>query len=437
VIADLKPYPAYKDSGLPWLGEVPAHWSTAAVKRHYEIQLGKMLQNTPNNSEDIRIPYLKAQHVQWFAVRTTSLPSMWASPAEVVKYGVQAGDLLVCEGGEGGRSGILDGIEGPVIIQNALHRVRPAADCRNDFLQYVMSVVSAIGWFDAINNKATIAHFTRDKFGTLGIPLPPLSEQAAIVRYLDHVDHRIRRYIRAKQKLIALLTEQKQAIIHQAVTRGLDPDVRLKPSGVEWLGDVPEHWEVVRSKRVFSPRTELAQSGDIQLSATQAYGVISQEEYERRVGRKIVKIFRHLEKRRHVEVDDFVISMRSFQGGLERDWERGCIRSSYVVLKPSQRLCVSYFAQLFKSYGYIGALQATANFIRDGQDLNYDNFCAVDLPWPPPNEQEQIAAALDSALAGLVKTAIRAEREISLRRGGRVAGGGRRAGGLGGGARRS
>ena len=76
------------------------------------------------------------------------------------------------------------------------------------------------------------------------MPFPPVLEQSAIVRYLDYIDRRIRRYIRTKQKLIKLLEEQKQAIIHQAVTRGLDPNVRLKSSGVEWLGDVPEHWEV-------------------------------------------------------------------------------------------------------------------------------------------------------------------------------------------------
>ncbi len=81
------------------------------------------------------------------------------------------------------------------------------------------------------------------------VPLPPLPEQAAIVRFLDHADRRIRRYIRAKQKLIKLLEEQKQAIIHRAVTRGLDPNVRLKPSGVEWLGDVPEHWEVKKIRQ--------------------------------------------------------------------------------------------------------------------------------------------------------------------------------------------
>ena len=78
------------------------------------------------------------------------------------------------------------------------------------------------------------------------IPLPPLPEQRAIVRYLDHVDDRIRRYVSAKEKLIALLEEERQAVIHRAVTRGLDPNVPLKPSGVEWLGDVPAHWEVRR-----------------------------------------------------------------------------------------------------------------------------------------------------------------------------------------------
>ena len=82
-------------------------------------------------------------------------------------------------------------------------------------------------------------------------PVPPLSEQAAIVRYLDHVDRRISRYIRAKQRLIELLEEERQVIIHRAVTRGLDPNVPLKPSGVEWLGDVPEHWERTRIKNEF------------------------------------------------------------------------------------------------------------------------------------------------------------------------------------------
>ena len=256
MIAGLKPYPAYKDSGVPWLGEVPAHWEVAVVKRHYTIQLGKMLQNRRHTPDDVEIPYLKAQHVQWFSVRTTDAPKMWASQNDVGQFGIAPGDLLVCEGGEGGRCGILKQEGDGYIIQNALHRVRPREQSRNDFLQYVMSAVAAAGWFDALNDKATIAHFTREKFGALRVPIPLLPEQTAIVRFLDHADRRIQRYIRAKQKLIALLEEQKQAIIHQAVTGRIDvrtgqPYPAYKPSGVEWLGDVPAHWEV-RPLKAFS-----------------------------------------------------------------------------------------------------------------------------------------------------------------------------------------
>ena len=96
---------------------------------------------------------------------------------------------------------------------------------------------------------------TDEAFLGAPFPLPPLPEQRAIVRYLDHVDDRIRRYVSAKEKLIALLEEERHAVIHRAVTRGLDRNVRLKPSGVEWLGDVPAHWEVRRLKTVCSMKS--------------------------------------------------------------------------------------------------------------------------------------------------------------------------------------
>jgi type I restriction enzyme S subunit len=239
-----------KESGEPWLGQLPSHWACDAVKRHFAIQLGKMLQNNPEGPDDTETPYLKAQHVQWFSVRTSPALHMWASPQDLEHFGVSVGDLLVCEGGEGGRSGIVRSIPADFIIQNALHRVRPRGACLNEYLQYVMSTLAATGWLEAINNKATIAHFTRERFGAMRIPVPPVAEQAAIVRLLDGADRRIGRYIRDKQKLIELLHDQKQAIIHHAVTRGLDHNVTLKPSGVEWLGDVPRHWDIVRVKHV-------------------------------------------------------------------------------------------------------------------------------------------------------------------------------------------
>lgn len=112
----------------------------------------------------------------------------------------------------------------------------------------------------------------------------------------------------------------------------LKPYSEYKDSGLPWLGEVPAHWEIARSKRLFKQRKEFAQPEDQQLSATQAYGVIPQALYEQKTGYRVVKISMHLDKRKHVQADDFVISMRSFQGGLERAWAAGAIRSSYVVL---------------------------------------------------------------------------------------------------------
>lgn len=266
----------------------------------------------------------------------------------------------------------------------------------------------------SLGTGTTFDELSSHALGAIRIPVPSRAEQAAIVRFLDHADRRIRRAIRAKQKLITLLNEQKQAVIHQAVTRGLDVTVRVRPSGVDWLGNVPEHWEIRRSKRLFSASKELARPDDVQLSATQAFGVIPQAEYERRIGRKVTKIFQHLEKRRHVEIGDFVISMRSFQGGLERAWAAGCIRSSYVVLRPSPRADVGYFSHLFKSPAYIGALQCTANFIRDGQDLNFENFCRVDLPLPPDAEQAAIAEHVGRVAANTATATERARGVIAL-----------------------
>lgn len=180
------------------------------------------------------------------------------------------------------------------------------------------------------------------------------------------------------------------------MTAGLRPYPDYKDSGLPWLGQVPVHWDVRASKRMFTESGERTWPDDQQLSATQAYGVILQAEYERLVNRKVVRILNHLDKRKHVEKDDFVISMRSFQGGLERAWCRGAIRSSYVVLKPREGIYVQYFAHLFKSHPYIQALRTTSEFIRDGQDLTFSNFCDVPLPVVPLDEQKAIADYLDA-----------------------------------------
>jgi len=217
-----KPYPVYKPSGVEWLKDIPDHWEVAAAKRHFSIQLGKMLQNTPESPADAEVSYLKAQNVQWFQVVTEDIPTMWASLYEKSKFGIEEGDLLVCEGGEGGRCAILREQIDNCIIQNALHRVRPRGRSLNVFLQYVMSAVNAAGWFDVLNEKATIAHFTKEKFDALTIPSPPPVEQRAIADFLDHETERLDNLVKKVHRAIELLRELRATLISAAVTGKID-----------------------------------------------------------------------------------------------------------------------------------------------------------------------------------------------------------------------
>ena len=223
VTRGLDPNAPLKDSGVEWLGDVPEHWESTAVKRHYEVQLGKMLQPSPNSPNDVEVPYLKAQHVHWNHIRIENAPTMWASYKEVEQFSIRQGDLLIVEGGAGAtNSGILEKIPDGYIIQNALHRVRPKRQARNDFLLYMMMAVAASGWFEAINNKATIPHFTKEKLDGLPIPCPPLEEQAAIVRHLDKATADIDTAIDKTQRQTDLLREYRTRLIADVVTGQVD-----------------------------------------------------------------------------------------------------------------------------------------------------------------------------------------------------------------------
>ncbi|MGB3216978.1 MAG: restriction endonuclease subunit S, partial [Anaerolineae bacterium] len=416
-----KSYPAYKDSGVPWLEEVPAHWE---IKRQRNVA-DLLVSNIDKHTVEGQVPVRLSNYVDVYKndriTEHLSFMRATASPDEINRFRLQVDDVIITKDSEMwndiGVPALVEYTAPDLVCGYHLAILRPRRGIlHGSYLFRVLQSQGVASQYYVSANGVTRYGLSHDAIKSVLVPVPPPDEQAAIVRYLDHVDHRIRRYIRAKQKLIALLNEQKQGIIHQAVTRGLDPNVRLKPSGVEWLGEVPEHWQVVRSKRLFSARKELAQPDDVQLSATQAYGVIPQAEFEQKVARRVVQVFLHLDKRRHVEKDDFVISMRSFQGGLERAWVSGCIRSSYVVLKPTAGADIAFFSYLFKSDGYIKALQATANFIRDGQDLNFSNFCLVDLPSMPLDEQRGIADFLDQATSGVNTAIAHTQREISLLR---------------------
>ena len=237
------PYPAYKPSGVPWLGDVPQHWD---VVRLASVSRPKSVIN--QESSELLSVYLSLGVIRFsdVAEKRTNPTSQDLSQYQAV----DPGDLVLnnqqaWRGSVGVSS--LPGIVSPAYLVLAL-----SSRLDSQYANLLFRDNSMVGQYvicskgvGTIQRNLYWPHLKR----MLAL-LPPLPEQRAIVRYLDYVDRRIRRYVASKRKLIGLLDEEKQAIINRAVTRGLDPNVCLKPSGVEWLGDVPEHWEVPRLRNL-------------------------------------------------------------------------------------------------------------------------------------------------------------------------------------------
>jgi type I restriction enzyme S subunit len=187
-----------------------------------------------------------------------------------------------------------------------------------------------------------------------------------------------------------------------------------KSSGVEWLGDVPAHWELTFGRRLFSQKREPGLPTDDQLSATQKYGVVPQKLFMELEDQKVALALSGLENFKHVEVGDFVISLRSFQGGIERSEYSGCVSPAYTVLRPDDRVVGRFWGYFLKSKGYIEALQTMTDGIRDGKNISYQQFGQIGVPVASLAEQTRIAEFLDRETAKIDELVAEQRRLMEL-----------------------
>ena len=255
MISPSKVYPCYKPSADEWLGDVPAHWEVRRLRTVVDMRVSNVDKHTKEDEFPVRlcnyVDVYKNDRI------TSAMPFMTATASrdEIERFRLERGDVLITKDSEA-----WDDIGVPALVASAddllsgyhLALLRPFTETLGSYLARTLQSKAVAYQFHVRANGVTRYGLTHAGIQSVRIPLPPLPEQRAIVRYLDYVDRRIRRYLSAKRKLITLLDEERQAIISQAVTRGLDPNVRLKPSGVAWLGDVPEHWKVKKVTHMFS-----------------------------------------------------------------------------------------------------------------------------------------------------------------------------------------
>lgn len=237
-----------KDSRVLWIGEIPADWEIGRVSFFFEAQLGKMLQPRKATDLDTFEYYLCAANLGKNELKLEPLKQMWFSPSEKCAYEVKKGDLMVVEGGDVASCAIIDTDIDTLYFQNSLHRVRPLSGFDVRILKYLLMITKDAGHIDLICNKATIAHFSKEKL--LGLPcvVMPIVAQHKIADYLDRNCSKIDAIIARQQQVIEKLKAYKLSVITEAVTKGLNPDVPMKDSGIEWIGTVPSAWRIGQLK---------------------------------------------------------------------------------------------------------------------------------------------------------------------------------------------
>ena len=407
-VAALKPYPAYKPSGVEWLGEVPAHWDVRRLKTGvYNVV------NLTSDRRDEEI-YLALEHVESWTGRVRSAEPDISFDSQVKQFA--PGDVLfgklrpyLAKVAHPHRSGVC---VGEFLV------LRPRTSGLDS--AYLARFLRSRQTIDAINASTFGAKMPRAEWGFIGslaCPLPPLSEQAAIARYLNHADRRIRRCIQAKEKLVELLEEQRQALINEAVTGRVDvrtgqPYPEYKPSGVEWLGEVPAHWRIARNGRIFVQRNETGfpELPILEVSLNTGISVRNLDNLDR----KQMMTLRS-EYKRAIAGDIAYNMMRMWQGAVGVTPVDGLVSPAYVVARPLDGTSPRYFSALFRTSAYTTAVdRSSRGIVKDRNRLYWSDFKQMASPYPPIEEQATIARYLDDTDKHIQRGIHAAQRQIEL-----------------------
>jgi len=391
MIAVRRPLSAAKDSGVQPRWEVPPHWEVRRIKTLFREKderrrdgSGLLLSLTKAHG---LVPQMEASHRP-------------ASSEDLSKYKLcRPGDMVMNRMQAWSGMLAVSSREGLVSPDYSVFAAIGPLECR--FFEYLFKTRVVVDEF-AKASKGIGNGFNRlytPEFGAIPVAVPPLAEQVAIVRFLDHADRRIQRCIRAKRKLIELLEEQKQAIIHRAVTRGLDPNVRVKPSGVDWLGDVPEHWDVRRLKTLCWMKSGESIAAT-SIEATGKYAVY---------GGNGIRGYTS----KYTNDGNYVLVGRqgALCGNVHEARGRFWASEHAVVVKPRVGHDWLWLASLLR------AMKLNQYSIAAAQPgLAVERILNLAVPAPPKEEQVRIAAHLESATAGLATSIACYRRGIDLLR---------------------
>ncbi len=413
-------YPEYKDSGVEWLGKVPAHWRVVPLGRvtrsRCDGPFGSGLKSEHYTDNGVRVVRLQNIRCDGFDGTDEAFVDLSYYRAELTGHDVVAGDVLIAGLGDDnntvGRACVApNGIE-PAMVKADCFRFRLNQD--EVHTAFVAVALTATATLDAgrLSTGSTRSRIPLSVMATRKLALPPLAEQAQIAEFLDRETAKIDALVAEQQQLIELLKEKRQAVISHAVTKGLNPNAPMKDSGIEWLGEVPAHWACTRLRALFRQQKRQDQVGKAVLSVYRDYGIIAKDSRDDNINKTPEDISAY----QLVNPEDLVVNkMKAWQGSLGISMLEGVTSPDYLVFAPHHRESPRFLHLLLRARRMVSVYRSISNGIRPDQwRLESDSFLGLPVFLPPLAEQEEIVAFLRRENAHAEELSAEAQHAVEL-----------------------
>jgi len=424
-------YPAYKDSGVEWLGDVPAHWEVKRLKRACHVYPSNVDKKSYEGETPVQLCNYTDIYYNDTILADADFMAATATEDQIAKFTLLAGDTIITKDSETAddiaiAAYVPADLPG-VICGYHLSMVRPTQKADGAFIKRLFDSTYVKSCVAVRANGLTRVGLGQYEIENLDLPFPPIPEQTQIAAFLDRETAKIDALVAEQQRLIELLKEKRQAVISHAVTRGLNPHAPLKPSGIEWLGDVPAHWDVCSIRRIvtaieqgWSPECFARPAEDEEWGVLKA-GCINRGVYDQNDNKALPAELAAIPEY-EVQVGDVLMSRAS--GSPELVGSTALVTSTREKLMLSDKIFRLRFAQRVEPRFFVAALNSRPLRSQIDQALSGGNGLANNLPQtslrefflavPPKPEQQQICDYLESELAKFDTLTAEAQRAIDL-----------------------
>lgn len=383
-------YDSYKDSGVEWIGEIPEHWEMKRLKFIDEINMGQSPNSDDCNTKKLGFPFLQGNAE--FGDKNPS-PKMWCLIPKKFAY---KGDILLSVRAPVGALNVANIKTG---IGRGLCAITSEPSNRQFRLYQLKTLTTKL---QALSTGSTFEAVSISDIKNLFLALPPISEKTVIANFLDCKTAKIDQAIAIKEKQIQLLKERKQVLIQDAVTKGLDPDVPMRDSGVEWIGEIPGHWQVKRFKHLFS-QSNLPIRPDDEMVTSYRDGQVTLRSKRRLSGYTEAILEQGYQGIRKGQL--VLNSMDAFEGAIGVSDSDGKCTPEYVICNPiSDDFLPEYYAYLLREMALSKYIQVICNAVRQrAVRIRFNNLKKRYLIIPPIKEQNAIVSHIQTQSAKIDK----------------------------------